>query len=669
MLRTTVVFPLPEPPVIPIIITIEFWAKNKKILQLPTSQLLKTKHCSDTFVTRECEPIKCSSIIVLKMSLNSVNIVDEEITAENVVMKVRSMFQQAQSLVNVDANLALSFIKKIVKASTQFNYELGLGKAELLYSAYHWFHGDIEKSLEANKAAQAMFKKLDADLQLSIAERLLGMIYGELGDFDRCLELYYSALRLQEKVDDKRQIATTYNNIASAQMKMGASEQGLGSYQKALDILENSNSNEPQVITAKAMICTNMGQAYNSNHDFEKSLHYHQLSLRWSQSIDKSSRLVAQTYYHIGYLYVNHNDPVNALQNLEKALEIAEGIQNKRLVGDAYLMMSKAYGLKKEYATALNFAIKHRELIKMNESTALSSDLLQNHKLFAETYEGMMDFAQAAYHYKQVMEMGEKIQQQDKVIQVRNKNIRHQLEKQKSELQQSNADLQMFASIASHDMRAPLRTISSFMQLLEKKNKDKFDDDDRQYIAFAVNGAKHLERMIEDLLAYSKLDKNLGAPQAVSLNDVATTIDFSLKSLFNERNAKFNIGKLPVVLAHPSLMSQLIQNIVANGIKYNRSECPTVSITDVSEGNELIVAISDNGIGIPEKLREKAFKMFSRLHSSNEFEGTGIGLAMCKKIMDYYNGRIWIESNSNGGTTFYLAFPNSKHPRVSSLKF
>jgi signal transduction histidine kinase len=603
------------------------------------------------------------------MSGEGVVKLDESITAENVASKVHAMFSQGQSLVNIDANLALNFIKQITAASKAFKYEIGFGKAELLYSAYHWFHGDIEKSLEANSTAQSIFKKHEDLLHLSISDRLLGMIYGELGDYDKCLELYYNALQLQETVSDKRQTATTLNNIASAQMKMGVADQGLISYQKALEILESINTEDPQIVTAKAMICTNMGQAYNSNSDFEKSLHYHQLSLRWSQSIDKSSRLVAQTYYHIGFLYVNQNDASNALPNLQKALEIAESMQNKKLLGDIFSMISKAYRQMEKYDLALSYAIKHKEQIKENDVASISVDILSSHKLFAEIYEGMMDFSQATFHYKKVMDLNEKIQQQDKVIQVRNKNIRHQLEKQKSELQQSNADLQMFASIASHDMRAPLRTISSFMQLLERKNKEKFDAEDKQYIDFAVNGAKHLERMIEDLLAYSKLDKNLGPPKAVDLNEVANIVDYSLKSFVNERNAKLQIGKLPAVLAHQTLMTQLIQNIAANGIKYNRSDVPTVNITDVSEGNEIIVAISDNGIGIPEQQYNKAFKMFSRLHSAAEFEGTGIGLAMCKKIMDYYNGRIWIEKNANGGTTFYIAFPNSKHPKVSTLRF
>ncbi len=604
------------------------------------------------------------------MSGEGVVKLDETITAENVAAKVHTMFSQAQSMVNIDASLALSYIKQIVAASKTFKYEAGIGKAELLYSAYHWFHGDIEKSLESNQAAQHIFRKFEDDLHLSISERLLGMIYGELGDYDKCLELYYSALRLQESVNDKKQIATTLNNIASAQMKMGALEQGVQSYQRALEILEAVQTNEPQIVNAKAMICTNLGLAYSSNNpDFERSLHYHQLSLRWSQSVDRNSRLVAQTYFHIGCLFVSKGDWESAVLNLNKALEIAESMQNKRLMGDVFHTMCKAYKIAGQFDKALQYAIKHKEQIKSNDVAAISLDTLNNYKLFAEVYEGMMDYSQATTYYRKVVELNEKILNQDKVIQVRNKNIRHQLERQKTELQQSNADLQMFASIASHDMRAPLRTISSFMQLLERKNQEKFDDADRQYIAFAVNGAKHLERMIEDLLAYSKLDKNLGPAQAVDLNEVANMVEYSLKSFLTERNAKFHIGKLPTVLAHQSLMTQLIQNISANGVKYNRSETPTVHITDVSEGNEIIIAISDNGIGIPEEQRNKAFKMFSRLHSASEFEGTGIGLAMCKKIMDFYNGRIWIDSGVNGGTTFYIAFPNSKHPKVSTLRF
>ncbi|MBX2903825.1 MAG: tetratricopeptide repeat protein [Chitinophagales bacterium] len=585
----------------------------------------------------------------------------------NVAAKVQIMFTTAQGLVNVDANLAMSYINQIIALSKENKYEVGIGKADLLLSAYHWFHGNIEKSLEVNQKAQSCFEKHEDYLHLSIAVRLLGMIYGELGDFDRCLELYYEALAIQEELGEKRQLAITYNNIASAQMRMGAREQGLCSYQKALDILDEIDSNEPQILTSKAMICTNMGQAYAASQDHDKGLHYHKLALRWSEMLDKNSRLVAQTYYHIGFHYVEIRDFANALPNLFNALEIAERMQNKRLMSDLYLLLAKSYCQTDNFERALSFAIKQRDLVKATDSESVSADVLNSHKMFADIYERMKDYGQAVYHYKFVMELNEKIQQQDKVVQVRNKSLRHQLERQKSELQQSNADLQMFASIASHDMRAPLRTIASFMQLLERKNEGKFDETDKQYLSFAVNGARHLERMIEDLLAYSKLDKNVGSPSVIDLSKIATQVDYNLKAYITERKAIFQVGKLPQVMAHQSLMVQLIQNIVNNGLKYNRSEVPSVSISDVSDNNETIIAIADNGIGIPEQQRQKAFKMFSRLHSASEFEGTGIGLAMCKKIMDFYRGRVWIEDGINGGSIFYLAFPNSKHPGEAAV--
>ncbi|OJV27226.1 MAG: hypothetical protein BGO32_05015 [Bacteroidetes bacterium 37-13] len=602
----------------------------------------------------------------VKMPLVNRNIVETPSTGENVANKIEAMFSAAQGLMNVDANLAMRYINQIISLSKENNYEVGFGKADLLLSAYYWFHGDLEKSLEANQKAQNCLLKNEDFLHLSIATRLLGMIYGELGDYDKCLELYYETLAMQEKLTNSSQLAITHNNIASVQMKMGALEQGLISYQKALNVLNEIDSNEPQILTSKAMICTNMGQAYSSKHDFAQSLHYHKLALRWSELLDRNSRLVAQTYYHIGFLYIESADYEQAFSNLFNALSISEKLQNKRLMNDIYLHIAKCYCTTGDFKSALEFAYKQRDLVIDSESDLVSSDILNSHKIFADIYEKMKDYHRAVYHFRMVMDLNEKIKQQDKATQARNKTIHHQLEKQKSELQQSNEDLQMFASIASHDMRAPLRTIASFMQLLERKNSDKFDEVDKQYIQFAANGAKHLEKMIEDLLAYSKLDKNLGKASIVDLNQIAAQVDYHLKALTSEKKAVFNIGKLPSIMAHQSLMVQLIQNIVNNGFKYNRSAIPTVSISEVSDQHETIISISDNGIGIPEKQREKAFKMFSRLHSSSEFEGTGIGLAMCKKIVDFYKGRIWIENGINGGSIFYLAFPSTKQPKESS---
>ncbi len=581
--------------------------------------------------------------------------------------RIKLMFSLASGLVNIDASLALDYIKQIEVLSKDNNYQHGFGYSHLLQSAYCWFQGDMEKSLEHNEAAQKIFIDYENDLHLSITERLLGMIYSELGDYDKCLELYYHALRLQEKVNDTRQITSTLNNIATAQMKMGANEQGLISYKRAYDLFESLTEEDDQLLNSKAMVCTNIGQCYSILSDYETALRYNKKALDWALKIGQESRLVALVNYHIGTVFYKKKDYDNSSRYFHRALEVAKAINNRRLLMDVYIQLSMLCIAKEDFGAALKYALSHKELA-VTADTNETTDVLTSHRQFASIYESMQDFQQATFHLHKVLELKEKFEIQDRVNQIKNKRVKHQLEKQKTQLQQSNADLSMFASIASHDMKAPLRSISSFLQILEKKNKDKFDDTDREFIAFAVNGAKHLERMIEDLLSYSKVDKNLGPAQLVNLNEVSTIVEYNLKSLVEERNATIQIGKLPSMLAHQSLMSQLIQNLVNNGIKYNRRPDPMIKITDVSTNAEIIITISDNGIGIPKDQEHKMFKMFQRLHGGKEFEGTGIGLATCKKIADHYRGRIWFES-SDQGTTFYLAFPNSKHPQMAGIKF
>lgn len=598
------------------------------------------------------------------MSANDNQLISTNISVEkDFKEEIHSIFLKAQGLVNADPNLALSYINQIIELSKTHNYPHGLGKADLLRSAYYWFLGKIEESFAANQSAQDCFEKYNDPLHKSIAVRLLGMIYSGIGDYDQCLELYYKALEIQEQISDKRQLAITYNNIASAQMKMGVVDEGLISYKKAFAILDELAQNDSQTLTVKTMLCTNIGQALADKQDYGQSLHYHKLALQWCEMLDKNSRLIAQTYYHISSYYMGVDDYDNALIYLFKALDIVEKIEDKVLQGDCYMLIAKCFSFKSDFKQALAYAIKQRNILEGdNNNDFVSRDVLNNHRIFACIYERMKDYGRASYHYKTILELNEKIQIQDKVAQVRNKNIHHQLEQQKSKLVESNNDLKMFASIASHDMRAPLRTIASFMTLLAKKNESKFDDKDREYLSFAVNGARHLENMIEDLLAYSKLDKDLGAPSLVDLNKTAETIEQILKVYITERNAVLSIGKLPHIMGHSNLITQLIQNIVNNGLKYNKSATPTVSVSDVSNDNEIIIAIADNGIGIPEDLREKAFKMFSRLHTASEFEGSGIGLATCKKIMDFYRGKIRVEHGIEGGSIFYLSFPNKRQP-------
>ena len=228
-------------------------------------------------------------------------------------------------------------------------------------------------------------------------------------------------------------------------------------------------------------------------------------------------------------------------------------------------------------------------------------------------------------------------------------------------LEKSNRELTDFACIASHDLKAPIRSILSFAQLFERRNKSKFDDTDREYFNYIKSNAKQSAQLIEDLLSYSKIDKDLGVPTEVDINKCLVIVEMNMQSLIREKNALICYENLPILRGHASLITQLFQNFINNGIKYNESTQPIITIsTQQNAQGEYIYAIKDNGIGIAPENQDKVFGMFQRLHSQTDYDGTGIGLSFCTRIVETYGGKIWLESTSGKGTTFYFTLPKAE---------
>lgn len=241
----------------------------------------------------------------------------------------------------------------------------------------------------------------------------------------------------------------------------------------------------------------------------------------------------------------------------------------------------------------------------------------------------------------------------------REQTVEKQVSEYAKKLEISNKELTEFAYLVSHDLKAPLRNIASFTELLNRKNKEKYDNRDREFMQFIVKGAKQSMQLVEDLLNFSKIDKDLGDPQEINLSEVVSNVCFNLSNLIQEKKAQIDCEPLPIVTAHKALLSQLFQNLIANGIKYNESNPPVVHLGSYREFGKTIFFIRDNGIGIAPKYKEEVFKMFRRLHSVEQYEGSGIGLAFCKKIVETYGGDIWLDSEEGKGTTFYFTLPKT----------
>lgn len=229
------------------------------------------------------------------------------------------------------------------------------------------------------------------------------------------------------------------------------------------------------------------------------------------------------------------------------------------------------------------------------------------------------------------------------------------LKKSMVELKRSNAELEQFAYVASHDLQEPLRMVASYTELLEKRYKDKLDDDANDFIHYAVDGAHRMQNLINDLLQFSRVGTRARPFVDTDCNLVVEIALTNLKEVISETRTKIHYDNLPTIKADESQLIQLFQNLVHNAIKFRDKKDPEIEITAQKQEPFWLFSIHDNGIGIDPEYKDRIFMIFQRLHARSEYPGSGIGLAICKKIVERHNGKIWFESNGqNQGTTFYF---------------
>ena len=232
-------------------------------------------------------------------------------------------------------------------------------------------------------------------------------------------------------------------------------------------------------------------------------------------------------------------------------------------------------------------------------------------------------------------------------------NLRLKLE----ELARSNAELEQFAYVSSHDLQEPLRMISSYLQLLQRRYQGKLDEKADKYIHFAVDGASRMQNLINDLLEFSRVTTKAGETEPIDSEFILNQVLSSLELYIKENKAKVSHDPLPEVIVDSSQLAQVFQNLIANGIKFHSEEAPKIHISADKKAGEWAFSVRDNGIGIDYQYSEKIFEVFKRLHKKEEYPGTGIGLAICKKIIERHGGRIWVESELGKGSTFYFTLP------------
>jgi PAS domain S-box-containing protein len=249
-------------------------------------------------------------------------------------------------------------------------------------------------------------------------------------------------------------------------------------------------------------------------------------------------------------------------------------------------------------------------------------------------------------------------------IQRLNAHLESQVRKRTAELEQSNEallrsnqELQHFAHVAAHDLQTPLRSIAGFAQLLQRDTRGKLDKPCEEWLVYIIDNTKRLQSLILELLAYSRLEAHARPFEAVELQKLFGEVAATLAVLIDETGAELSCGPLPTLSVERTQIAQLLQNLIENGIKYNTAKPPRVSVSSERRGKEWVFSVADNGIGIDPKYHGRVFEIFRRLHTYDNIPGTGIGLAICRRIVERHGGRIWVESQPGSGSTFFFTLP------------
>lgn len=239
-----------------------------------------------------------------------------------------------------------------------------------------------------------------------------------------------------------------------------------------------------------------------------------------------------------------------------------------------------------------------------------------------------------------------------------NEDLERRVEERTGELRRSNKELEQFAYIASHDLQEPLRMVVSYLQLIERRYSSKLDAEGLQFMKFAVDGGQRMQTLIHDLLSYSRVHTHKRPFEAVDLNATMQAVSANLKVAVAESGATITTDVLPTVFGDSTQLAQLLQNLLSNGIKFRGKDALRIHVSAERTGHEWRVSVQDNGIGIAPEYFERIFVIFQRLHSRDEYPGTGIGLAVCQRIVERHGGRIWVESRPGHGSKFSFTIPD-----------
>lgn len=644
--------------------------------------------------------------------LKLVDIAEKDTAKVNLLNRISWLYYR------IEPNETVRFAVQALQLAENLEYKKGMAEAFNRLGIGHLMISNKSLSLKYFNLAIELAAEIDDKQTESGALNNIGMVHHENGDFDKAFAHYQQAATLAELQKDLKNSCSYYNNLGALLKEFGHHQRALGYYRKALQIAETTGYNgvlstillnigsvlQEQNETDEALDYFNQALAISRlNNDnlnliailnrigslsahkqlFEVGLQHHEEALQLAKSIDYKFGIL-HTLKEMAATYQKRGLPRKAIHYCSLALKQAEAIDDVEATSQLYEILSRSYADLGNYRNAYFF---HKEFKAVNDTlfNAINSEMINDLEI---QYQARQKEAENQLLRIQQAQQEATIQQRtvsaiaislflllvsivafvlfraNRSKNAYNNRLKEQvairtkeLEVSNEHLKKSNEELERFAYIASHDLKEPLRNIAGFIKLLERRIGNQLDHKSREYISFVAANAKQMHSLIEDVLEFSKVKNRKMVLEPVDMNRVIEQIKHAVSATLQEKNAIIYCKKLPVVVGHYTQLFLLCKNLIENGIKYNQSAIPQVWISCELNAKDHIIKIRDNGIGIDQEFHHKIFEMFGRLHDREKYQGSGMGLAICKKILQRLGGDIWIESHPGQGSCFFFSLP------------
>lgn len=596
---------------------------------------------------------------------------------------------------------ALTYYEKALDYANQLN-------DDALRSSIYNDIAIVNKRMGKYKTSKDFYQKsLDVatkskNLQLAeFAYHGLGTLYEALGDYEKAIENYWASIHLAEERDSRSGVVNTMQNVAITYTKLKNHQTALETIEKAYTLaLEEKDT----MLTGSVLF--DYGKVLNAANRPDEALSKFDASLKLFRAVNLKP-LIARCYFYIADTYTAKGNYALAQSYFLQCADYKDYISIKSYtelngkLGALYLKLGKIEDAEKAFLISYEKADKYQLRDLKKESAMNLADIYAQKNNYTKAYfygniasrlrDSLYDEAQSKgiteLQFKYDTEKSEKEIQTLKlkqteyilifgtlflcsiiavafyIIRLRGKTNKElkvknlQIEEQNRLLLEKNAALEQFAYAAAHDLKEPLRNIGSFANLLQRRYKEQFDESAQEYMNFIVNGAKRMNDLLVGLLNFTALTNQRADSEEVLLSEVIDVVKANLKTAIEDKNANIIVNMpMPAMPMHHLHLVQLFQNLIGNALKFTEQQPEIIIDSQVTE-NEIIVSVQDNGIGMDKEYESKVFRLFHRLNKNKNYEGSGVGLSICKNIVEKYGGKIWYESELGHGTTFFISIP------------